>query len=84
MNFEIRIVDVYELLDALVNCFGGAEDEGREDDPVEIYVFLSTLDVMEEDAGLVDVVDTFFLGDVGEPEVELSVFSHSLLELFLG
>ena len=83
LNFIIRVVDVYHLLDSLEYCFDSAQNERWKDNTIKVDVFLSSLYVMEKDSSLVDVVNTFLLGDIWEPEIELSVFSHSLLQLFL-
>lgn len=65
IDLEVRIVHVQQVVDSLPHRFDGAQDEGAEGDPVEVDVLLPSLDVVQQDARLVDVVDALFLGDVG-------------------
>ena len=68
---------------ALVDGLDGADDERAEADAEEVDVLLPLFDVVEEDTGLLDAVDAFLLSDVGEPLLEVEVFSHLPLELLL-
>ena len=79
LNFIIRVVNVYHLLNSLEYCFDSTKDEGWKDNTIEVNVFLSSFYVMKKYSSLVNVVDTLLLGDIREPEIELGVFSHSLL-----
>ena len=79
LNFEIGVVDVYQLLDSLEYCFDGTQDEGWKDNTIKVYVFLSSLNVVKKDSSLMNVVNTLLLSDIREPQIELGVFSHPLL-----
>jgi hypothetical protein len=80
---EFRVVNVHQMSQALVHRFQGAKDVRAEDYAKEIYVFLSPLDVLQQQSSLGETMDAFLLSDIAQPCLKFFVILHALLQLLL-
>ena len=80
---KFRVVNVHQMSQALVHRFQGAKDVRAEDYAKEIYVFLSPLDVLQQQSSLGETMDAFLLSDIAQPCLKFLVILHALLQLLL-